>query len=241
MKTTTCTTALSTFALSATLLLAPVFTQAGDFHTVNWKTQSVAESKELYQAKLTAQKAAREGDVQTLQSYLNAGYPQDIVTDRGDTLLNLATYYGHKDAVELLLTQTTTKLDTANTMGFTSLAAAVFKGHDDIAILLMDRGANINGINRTRQTPLMIAAVYNRTRLAQELIARGANVESRDVSGNSAVTLATRQGHTDMIALLNEGLSEKLWQKTPEELAARRQPVSAAPLIPFNAQVAIDQ
>jgi ankyrin repeat protein len=47
--------------------------------------------------------AVRKGDVDTLERALNAGVVTDAITPRGDSLLMLAAYYGHVDAVETLL------------------------------------------------------------------------------------------------------------------------------------------
>ena len=40
---------------------------------------------------------ARAGDVQDLAELLDAGLPPDLMNDKGDTLLMLASYHGHGD------------------------------------------------------------------------------------------------------------------------------------------------
>lgn len=200
--------------LLTAVTFAPVSLSAGDPPSnVEQAKPVVVDGQTLEKLKVIAQQAAREGDVTTLEAYLQAGYPQDIVTDRGDTLLILAAYYGRKEAVETLLELKTTKVDAVNAMGFTALAGAAFKGHEHIALLLLEHGASVNGSNRAKQTPLMFAALFNRTKLAEELIKRGANVEAKDLLGNTALALATKQGHAEMVAILNEGLSQKRWIK----------------------------
>ena len=65
------------------------------------------------QAKLReiAFQAAREGDVKTLAAYFEAGQPADIVNARSDTLLILAAYHGHEDAVKTILAQPKVVID----------------------------------------------------------------------------------------------------------------------------------
>lgn len=46
---------------------------------------------------------ARQGETETLAAYLDAGVPANLTNDRGDTLVMLAAYHGHADAVTALL------------------------------------------------------------------------------------------------------------------------------------------
>ncbi len=47
--------------------------------------------------------AARQGDVETLTAYVDAGVPVNLTNETGDTLLMLASYHGHADAVQALV------------------------------------------------------------------------------------------------------------------------------------------
>lgn len=47
--------------------------------------------------------AARAGAIDVLESPLEAGLPPNLTNGRGDTLIMLAAYHGHADAVKLLL------------------------------------------------------------------------------------------------------------------------------------------
>lgn len=46
---------------------------------------------------------ARRGEKETLVAYVDAGVPADLTNDRGDSLVMLAAYHGHADAVRALL------------------------------------------------------------------------------------------------------------------------------------------
>ncbi|MCM6774050.1 ankyrin repeat domain-containing protein [Nocardia sp. CDC159] len=85
--------------------------------------------------------SARTGDAQTLGAYLDAGVPANLTNDRGDTLLMLAAYHGHSDAVRILLDQGADP-NRANDRGQTPLAGAVFKGENEIVEALVGAGAD---------------------------------------------------------------------------------------------------
>ena len=46
---------------------------------------------------------ARQGRTEALVAYLDAGVPANLTNDRGDSLVMLAAYHGHADAVRALL------------------------------------------------------------------------------------------------------------------------------------------
>ncbi|AYF77314.1 ankyrin repeat domain-containing protein [Nocardia yunnanensis] len=86
---------------------------------------------------------ARTGDAATLAAYLDAGVPVNLTNDNGDTLLMLAAYYSHPEAVTVLLER---KADPnfGNDKGQTPLSGAVFKGSDEIVQALLSAGADPN-------------------------------------------------------------------------------------------------
>src|SRR6478735_4559269 len=47
--------------------------------------------------------AARSGDAAMLAAYLDAGVPVNLTNTNGDTLVMLASYYGHQSAVAALI------------------------------------------------------------------------------------------------------------------------------------------
>lgn len=154
--------------------------------------------------------AAREGDVETLAAYFDAGQPADIRNARGDTLLILATYYGHKNAAALILKQPGVDPNAVNAMGFTALTGAAFKGDLPTARLLLKQGADPNGTAGAGRTPLMFAALFGRTAVAKVLFEHGADVAAADAAGATALSLAEAQGNTAMVGLLREALDRKV-------------------------------
>jgi ankyrin repeat protein len=82
-------------------------------------------------------------------------------------------------------------------------------GHLDVARLLLERGADVNGVVRGDETPLINAARENRLGVARALIEHGADVnlavQAPTIDGSelrSPMIMARRGGHDEMVRLL---------------------------------------
>lgn len=159
--------------------------------------------------KEVAFQAAREGDAKTLAEYFKAGFPADQTNAREDTLLILAVYHGHADAVELILKQPKPALAHRNKMAFTALDGAAFKGSVPLAKLLVKAGADVNAANDAGKTPLMLAALTGRTEMTKYLLDAGAKPGAADKEGNTPLKLARAQGAKEVVALLEAALEPK--------------------------------
>jgi ankyrin repeat protein len=84
---------------------------------------------------------ARRGETEALVEYVDAGVPADLTNDRGDSLVMLAAYHGHADAVRALLARGG-RADRVNDRGQTPLAGAVFKGEEEVVRVLLEGGAD---------------------------------------------------------------------------------------------------
>ncbi|MBO7941299.1 ankyrin repeat domain-containing protein [Streptomyces antibioticus] len=84
---------------------------------------------------------ARRGRTEDLVSYVDAGVPANLTNDRGDSLLMLAAYHGHADAVRALLARGA-EADRINDRGQTPLAGAAFKGETEVTEVLLAAGAD---------------------------------------------------------------------------------------------------
>ncbi|WP_037606137.1 ankyrin repeat domain-containing protein [Streptacidiphilus rugosus] len=106
---------------------------------------------------------ARSGDAAGLAAYLDAGVPADLTNEKGDTLLMLAAYHAHAEAVRTLL-ERGADADRANDRGQTPLAGAVFKGAADVVAALLAAGADPDaGEPSARQA----AQMFGRTELLE--------------------------------------------------------------------------
>jgi TPR repeat protein len=84
---------------------------------------------------------AREGSTDELAGYVDAGIPVNLTNDKGDTLLILAAYHGHPEAVAALLARGADH-GRANDRGQTALAAAVFRQSAASVSRLLEAGAD---------------------------------------------------------------------------------------------------
>jgi ankyrin repeat protein len=87
---------------------------------------------------------ARSGGTEELISNVIAGLPADLTNDKGDTLLILAAYHNHVDAVTALLEQGA-DANRVNDRGQTALSAAVFRQNAESVKTLLAAGADPEG------------------------------------------------------------------------------------------------
>lgn len=111
-----------------------------------------------------------------------------------DTALHVAARHGLTDHVQLLLRHGA-ELEAKNEEGQTPLNAACAQPHQPqdtdryyrVCQLLVESGASINAADRDRQHPLHLACKNANARVAELLLARGANVNIMNYSGNTAL------------------------------------------------------
>lgn len=71
--------------------------------------------------------------------------------------------------------------------GYHPLINTAEKGYKEIAILLLERGANINLRNKKGTTALMVAAQKGHTETVILLLDKGADINSKDYDGWNAL------------------------------------------------------
>ncbi len=88
--------------------------------------------------------------------------------------------------------------------GYPALGLAVFFGHEDVAGMLMERGADVNAASRNNQcvTPLHAAAARHNTKLVGDLLARGADPDAAQGGGITALHEAAFHGDGEIVDLL---------------------------------------
>ena len=96
----------------------------------------------------------------------------------------------------------------------TALHKAAYGGYNDVAELLLGKGASINSLNKYNNTPLHLAASNGHTSMVELLLMEGALIEPRfnstfrNISTFTPLQLATRNGHTDTVKLLEKKNTE---------------------------------
>ena len=72
--------------------------------------------------------------------------------------------------------------------------------------LLLDHGAQVDGPSPDGRTPLMFAAMFNRSDIVALLLERGAQIDKVDNQGTTALACAAAMNAHDAVALLQQHL-----------------------------------
>ena len=89
-----------------------------------------------------------------------------------------------------------------NPMRIQPLHAAAAGRHGDIAVLLIDAGADVNAKQSHGWTPLHSAAANGDGELVDRLVAAGADPAATNDDGKTAADIATDSGHEKIAARL---------------------------------------
>jgi ankyrin repeat protein len=149
---------------------------------------------------------ARQGDAPMLDKLASSGLPVNLRNHKGDTLLMLAAYHGHLDAVQVLLKHKADP-EIRNDNGQSPIAGAAFKGDLAMVKVLVEGGAEVEGSSFDGRTALMMAAMFNRTAIVDYLISQGADPRAKDANGIGALEAAKTMGAKDTTAQLEKLLA----------------------------------
>lgn len=118
--------------------------------------------------------ASRHGNVKELESLLRSGASVNYRDQYGLTALHAAAFKGHKDVVLMLSEGGLLDLECQDEEGHVPLHMAVESGDIETVQVIVDKGVNLNAINKHGATPLYMARVWGYDDIYQLLISRGA-------------------------------------------------------------------
>lgn len=123
----------------------------------------------------------------------------------GFTPLGLAAFFGHKAAVQVLLSRGA-EVDRLDQSRFanTALDAAVAGDRTEVVKFLLEHHASVNVRSAGGATPLQKAAQNGNLEVCRLLLDRGAEIGARDDKGKGPLDYATEAGHEAVAALLRE-------------------------------------
>jgi len=156
-----------------------------------------------------------KGSISSLESPRNLGQLKTLVdhdaslvrsySPDGFTALALASYLAQKGSAEYLLDKRA-DLDASakNETGYTALTGAVSQNHNEVAKLLLKKGANVNHQYEGGFTPLMHAAFAENVELVNPLLENGADPNARNGEGKTPFIFAREKGHDNVVELLRQ-------------------------------------
>ncbi|CAH0719152.1 unnamed protein product, partial [Brenthis ino] len=162
--------------------------------------------------------AARKGDEKSVEKILgqiskrSGPFPSlrrnaagvNVQDDSGYTPLHHACLQGHKEIVRHLLSVDANPCIT-NDKGATPLHLAAFKGDSEIVAMLLAHNnppVDINHVTLANETALIMAAEFGSVHVVSQLLAKGANVNIRNVKDESALDLAAQYGRLKTVKRL---------------------------------------
>ena len=145
---------------------------------------------------------AKNGDLQAIKTLdIKDQKVFDTQNENGYTPLMLAAYYNKTDIILYLLENKAT-INATSPYG-TALMAAVFKGHKQAVLLLLQQGADPNIPDENKASALQMSALFNHNDIAKYLLKYGADTNAKDFRGNKALDYAILKQNETIIKLLN--------------------------------------
>ena len=136
--------------------------------------------------------SAVNGNTDILRYFIEKKGDIDARIKNQRTLLMAASMYGHTNAVNVLLQDGANVALTDKRLGCTALhfAAGSSDNSGEILRCLIENGADVNGVNKVKHTPLTIAAIRDHINALTLLIKHGADVDLQDSDGYKALHFA---------------------------------------------------
>ena len=147
----------------------------------------------------------------SFQAQVKLLFRNEVAKDQ--QMLSSATWHGYAEIAKSLLSSGLLDVNGNISMGLnniisrtagTLLTLAAEEGHEDIVLLLLDNGANINKPNRMGSTPLNQAATYKRIDVVKLLLDRGALPDKANNTGRTPLHSAVSSGKLSIVRLLLE-------------------------------------
>ncbi|KAI8646547.1 ankyrin repeat-containing domain protein [Parasitella parasitica] len=130
------------------------------------------------------------------------GSDTSVTDEQGNTLVHLAATNNFTTVIPLLISKKV-PVDSLNQRGLSPLAIAISFGHLDVALALIDGGADVNGKTRFA-TVLHHAVTWNRLEIVKKLVECECDVNVVNEMEETPLYLAVQQRKIDIVVYLIE-------------------------------------
>lgn len=145
-----------------------------------------------------------EGDLTSVELYLEAGFSANTNNEKGIPILALAVRHKHKRLLPLLLSNGADLNAQSDDRHNTAIMDAAAEGDIDILEFLLRQGANLDFQSKSGQSALILAAGQGHTKAAALLIHAGADVTLSDKLGMSAKKYAQLFRNEELLSMIAE-------------------------------------
>ena len=125
-----------------------------------------------------------------VHEFLEAGMSINARDDLGTPMLNIACRNDNFDFVQMIYDLGAEINAVSEDRGYTAVMDAVWRGNEKITKFLIEKGADLNTINKEGQNNLILAVGANRESLVKLLVENGADPDVKDMMGMSAYNYA---------------------------------------------------
>ena len=186
--------------------------------------------------------AALAGDAKAVQAELDKGVPVDLPDDVNCTALSIACCDGHLEVVKLVVERKANVDGVPSWTTITGLQYAARNGHAEIVDVLIAAKANVDQKSQGWcaactvfrllkvffRTALMYASHTGHATIVSALLAAKADASMLDLTGKTALQIATAAAHHKVVALLTQASTG----------AVSASPSAAIPATPTSAAAA---
>lgn len=110
---------------------------------------------------------------------------------------------GSVGLVEKFIREMGVEGDAGSNVFYTATVSSIFDGMGMVVKTILDRTSlQLDKQGVTGNTLLMWASLFGQTEVVGELLTRGANVNVVNNDGDTAITMARKQGYSDIVTLL---------------------------------------
>ena len=149
--------------------------------------------------------AVKNGKQDVVKLLLEKGADINKANNDGETILMGAINHGREEVIEILLAYdkegVRVDVNARNNNGETALIRAVENGDSEIVLMLVDALADMDIPDNYGNTPLIRASMIGE-QLFDFLLDLGANVNAQNNDGDTALIIASRRGHYDIVEML---------------------------------------